>query len=80
MLIGVRGEEEKKKIEKELRETRCASIFCKNTITYLENSGIGFYCGKSIFDYKVSLPSLEQTVLDKTVELEKINKDLLFYE
>ena len=70
----------KKHIEKALRDARCTSVFCKHIIDDLKNSAIGVYEGKSNQDYKKLLHRMEQTVLDKTVELEKINKDLSFYE
>ncbi len=70
----------KKHIEKALREARCTSICCKHIIDDLKNSAIGVYEGKSNQDYKKLLHRMEQTVLDKTVELEKVNDLLKFYE
>jgi hypothetical protein len=72
--------EKKKKIEKALKEAKRDSIFCKLFIDELKNSAIGVYQGKSNHDYELLLLRLKKTVLDKTVELEKVNKLLTFYE
>ena len=72
--------ESKKHIEKEFKEARRNAVFCKTFIDELKNSGIGVYQGKSILDYQKALPHLEQTVLDKTADLEKVNELLKFFE